>query len=130
MFSSSARGQTEPLAALAAVFVVAIGLSVYAGVLDEALPDSPDRDLAEPTLDRVERSIAPAGVVQPTRLDGVTDVGPDGHSLNVTVTAADRRWTVGPTPPNETVDTASTRVAVETSKTRVEPGTLEVVTWR
>lgn len=130
MSCSSARGQTEPLAALAAVFVVAIGLSVYAGVIDDALTGSPDRDLAEPTLDRIERSIAPAGVVQPSRLDGASEHGPDGHRMHVTVAAGNRRWTAGPTPPNATADRAETRIAVEIAKTRVEPGTLRVVTWR
>lgn len=130
MSSSSARGQTEPLAALAAVFAVAIGLSLYAGVVDDALADPPDRDVAEPTLDRIERAIAPAGVAKPDRLDDAVADGPDGYRLNASIVADGRRWSVGPAPPAANVDSADTRLAVEVSAVDVEPGELRVVTWR
>lgn len=130
MSSSSARGQTEPLAALAAVFAVAIGLSLYAGVVNDVLPETPDRALAEPTLDRVERVVAPAGVAIPDRLPAAVRRGPDGRHLNVSLATGDRRWTAGPPAPAKNVDRASTQIAVEASPTTVEPGELGVVTWR
>lgn len=130
MSSSSGRGQTEPLAALAAVFAVAIGLTLYAGVLDDALEATPDREVAEPTLDRVERTVAPDGVVRPGRLEDAAEHAPDGYRLNVSVHADDRTWSVGPAPPNATVDRSGTRIAVEVTPTAVEPGELRVVTWR
>lgn len=129
MSSSSGRAQTEPLAALAAVFAVAIGISLYAGVLDHALEGSPDRDIAEPTLDRVERTVAPDGVVTPGRLSEVTEHAPADYRMNASVHADGRTWSVGPAPPNATVDRASTRVAVEVTPTAVESGELRVVTW-
>lgn len=130
MSSSSGRGQTEPLAALAAVFVVAIGMSLYAGVLDHALDGSPDRDVAEPTLDRLERTVAPDGVVTPARLDDAIEQAPADYRMNASVHADSRTWSVGPAPPNATVDRESTRLAVEITPTAVEPGELRVVVWR
>lgn len=130
MSCSSVRGQTEPLAALAAVFAVTIGLSLYAGVLDDALTGPPDRNIADSTLDRIERTVAPTGVAVPTRLDDAMEQAPDGHRLNVTLAADGHVWSAGPVPPNATVDRASARLAVEVTPTVVPPGELRVVTWR
>lgn len=130
MSCSSGRAQTEPLAALIAVAAVAIGLSLYAGVLEDVLDDPPQRDHAEPALDRVERTVAPAGVVRPNRLDDALASGPDGYRLNVTVTADGRRWSKGPDPPSATVDRAVRRVSVAVEPSEVEPGELRVVVWR
>jgi hypothetical protein len=117
MSSSSGRAQTEPLAALAAVFVVAIGMSLYAGVLDDALDGTPERDVAEPTLDRVERTVAPDGVVTPGRLSEAIEHAPAGYKMNASVLADGRTWSVGPVPPNATVDRANTRLAVAVTPT-------------
>lgn len=130
MWYSSDRGQTEPLAALLAVAFVGIGLSLYAGVLEDALGEPPERDHAEPTLDRVERTVAPAGVARPKRLGDALANGPDGYRLNVTLTTADRRWPTGPAPPNATVDRATRQVSVAVGPGDVAPGELAVVVWR
>lgn len=129
MSSSSGRGQTEPLAALAAVFAVAIGLSLYAGILDDALAGTPDRDVAGPTLDRVERTVAPDGVVKPNRLGDAMEHAPGGYRMNASVHTDGQTWTVGPAPPNASVDRARSQIAVEVTHATVEPGELRVVVW-
>jgi hypothetical protein len=50
---SASEGQTEPLAALVAVVVVALALSLYAGAFETALPGSADRK-SGPVADGVE----------------------------------------------------------------------------
>lgn len=130
MFSSSARGQTEPLAALVAVAAVGVGLSLYAGGLDDALAETPDREIAEPTLDRIEVTIAPDGVVRPTLLEDGQEQGPAGHRLNLTLSTADHRWTAGPVPDNDSRDVAQRPVSVRVGPTDVRPGTLEAVVLR
>jgi hypothetical protein len=122
------RAQVEPLAALAAVFAVCVGLALYAGVLSSVTPET-SRDLAEPTLDRVHDHVSTGGVTVPGRLDAATAVGPEGYDLNLSVTADDRRWSVGPTPPASAADTASRSAGVRTTPGRVEPGRLRVVVW-
>jgi hypothetical protein len=125
---ATSRAQVEPLAALAAVFAVCVGLVLYAGVLSSATLET-GRDLAEPTLDRVSDRISTGGVAVPDRLDAATAVGPAGYELNLSVTAADRRWSVGPAPPQSATDTASRSTGVHVLPGRVEPGRLRVVVW-
>jgi len=128
MSSSSARGQTEPLAALLAVLVVASGLALYAGVIDEAVHVDPDRSVAPPTLETVEGHLTPAGVVEPSRLETVEEVLPDGYATNVTITTSGSRWQMGPSPA-PTASSATRSVSVRTAPATVERGTLRVVTW-
>jgi hypothetical protein len=89
------RAQAEPTVALAAVFAVAVGVSLYAGVLVDAVPET-DREVAEPTLDRVHERLTAGGVAAPDRLATAAAAGPSGYELGVTVEAAGRRWHVGP----------------------------------
>ena len=129
MSSSSARGQTEPIAALLAVVIVAAGLALYAGVLDDALERQPNRDVAAATLERVDAHLTPDGVVEPSRLRSVQAVTPNGYETNVTLTVDGRRVSAGPSPgPN--ADRAVQAVSVRTAPATVEKGTLTVVTWR
>ncbi|WP_101296258.1 DUF7285 family protein [Halegenticoccus soli] len=133
---SARRGQAEPTVALAALFAVCLGLGLYAGVLDEALPGT-DRDLAEPTLGRVHDALATGGVVAPESVSEGPAAGPDGYRLNVTVRADGREWTAGPTPPvkaatgaaTATVDSASRPVSVRLGPGVIAPGKLRVVVW-
>jgi hypothetical protein len=122
------RAQVEPLAALAAVFAVCVGLTLYAGVLSSVTPGT-SRDLAEPTLDRVHDRLSTGGVGVPARLDTAAHAGPDGYDLNVSLTADDRRWTLGPSPPPGVADTASRSTGVRVAAGRVRPGRLRVVVW-
>lgn len=125
---SARKGQTEPFAALAAVAVVALALAVYAGAFEAALPGPVDRNVAQPAADDVERNLTVGGVVRPTRLDGVTAVGPDGYETNVTLASDGERWTDGPRAP-ETADTAVRRVSVFRGEGSAVPGRLEVTVW-
>lgn len=122
------RGQTSPTTALVAVVMVCLGVSLYATVLS-GVSAVPDRNLATPTLERAHDALAPAGVVDPEHLRSVTDAGPNGHRLNVSVVAAGSQWHVGPVAP-ATADRANRRVAVRTPDDGVRPGVLYVRVWR
>lgn len=136
-FHSRSHAQTEPYAALAALVVVALALSVWAGAFESALPKPVDRDVAEPTADRVERALTEAGVVRPDRLtsDGsaggasraVTRSAPDGYRLNVSLVRDGNRRSVGPAAPS-TADVATRRVSVGRPGS-VSPARLEVRVW-
>lgn len=128
--SSGRRGQVEPTVALAAVFGVVVGVGLYAGVLADATPGDRARNLADPAAERIHDEVAPsAEIVVPARLDRAGAAAPDGHRVNVTVTVASRRWTVGPAAP-PTADTATRRTSVRVGPGRVRPGTLRVEVWR
>lgn len=122
------RAQVEPVAALVAVFAVCVGLALYAGVLSSVVPAT-DRDLAAPTLDRVHDRLSTGGVAVPGRLDLASAAGPAGYELNVSLTADDEDWSVGPTPPVGAADTASRTTGVRVAPGRVAPGRLRVVIW-
>ena len=122
------RAQTEPFAALAAVAVVALALALWAGAFESALPEPGDRNIAEPTADRVERSLTDAGVVRPGRMGGLNGTAPEGYRLNVTLTGGDDRWSFGPPAPS-TADTATRRVGVYRGAGSVSPGRVEVRVW-
>lgn len=127
----SRRAQVEPLAALVAVFAVGVALSAYAGVLDAAVP-TPDRNLAEPTIERAERAVAETGVLAPENLPAGLRAGPDGYRLNLTLAAAGQSWHAGPTPPPraDTADhTAELAVSVRIGPGKIRPGTLRAEVW-
>lgn len=129
MSRSSARGAIEPTAALVAVTAVALGLSVYAGVLDGAMADATGtRNRAAATADGVERHITTAGVVSPDRFASVREAIPPGYGGNVTVVSA-QRWAVGPTPP-PSADAATRLVSVRVGPGTVRRGRLTVWVWR
>lgn len=121
------RGQVEPVVALPALAVLCIGLSLYAVVLHGASVPT-DRDVAGPTLERVEDRLTAAGVGEPSRLPRVTGSGPDGLDLNVTLDAAGQRWAVGPAPP-PTAGTARRSLGVRIAPGEVRAGTLRVAVW-
>lgn len=129
MRRSSDRGQVEPLAALAAVLAVSAGLVVYAGVLDEAIPEQPESETPTTILDSVHRSLQTAGVASPDRLATAAATVPDGWQANVTLSAGGQRWHRGPEPPDG-ADRATRRVSVRVAPKQIEPGQLRVVVWR
>lgn len=47
------RGQTEPLAALLAVAILAVALSMYGGTVVDVVSSSSDREVGDQTLERV-----------------------------------------------------------------------------
>ncbi|WP_435345402.1 DUF7285 family protein [Haloarchaeobius sp. HRN-SO-5] len=126
---STRRGQTEPTAALVSVFAVCVGLALYAGALEGTLAgDDRSRAVAEPTLERVHETLAPAGVADPDALSDTLDAGPDGYHLAVSVAADGERWRAGPAAP-ETAATAARPVSVSVAPGVVVAGTLRVEVW-
>lgn len=125
---SERRGQVEPLAALAALFAVGIGLSTYALVVSDAAPPT-DRDAAGPALAAAHDAVTVRGIVRPARLDRALDAQPFGSRLNVSLTTGERRWAVGPTAAAHG-DRASRPVSVRLGPGRTRHGRLGVVVWR
>lgn len=121
------RGQVEPVVALPALAVLCIGLSLYAVVLQGASVPT-DRDVARPTLERVEDRLTAAGVAEPARLSRAARSGSDDFELNVTLDAAGQRWSAGPAPP-PTAATARRSLGVRTAPGKVSAGTLRVAVW-
>ncbi|WP_123539072.1 DUF7285 family protein [Halosimplex salinum] len=126
--SSAREAQTEPLAALVAVVVVATALALYAGAFESNLPGAVERDHAEAAVDRVERAVTVGGVARPDRLGETLDRGPAGYQLNATLAVGNDTERAGPQAP-ETADTATRRVSVRVDAARVAPGRLEVRIW-
>jgi hypothetical protein len=127
---AGSRAQVEPLAALAAVFAVIVGLGVYAGALDAVVPAPGREEIAPTALDAtVAATSDPTGAVAPGRLANASDATPEGRQLNATLRTNGRRWTVGPPIPAGGGDRASRRVAVRWSSDRTALGRLRVVVW-
>ncbi|MCO8246090.1 MULTISPECIES: hypothetical protein [unclassified Haladaptatus] len=127
---SRARAQTEPIAALVAVFAVCLGLLTYTGVLGSAMPRS-ERTLAPTTLSAAQDRITSNEIVHPDRLEGVSTANPDGYHLNVTLSAGSHEWHEGPIPPknSDATDAATATVSVHVGPGDIYPGTLRVVVW-
>lgn len=126
----SSRAQVEPLAALVAVFAVGVALTTYAGLVDATIP-TPDRNLAGPTVERVERAVADHGIVAPASLHDGLRAGPEGYRVNLTLTADGRAWHAGPTPPDSNaVDQSKIRVSVRVAPGRIRHGRLRAAVWR
>ena len=130
MSSWSGRAQVEPLAALAAVFALGVGLALYAGVLEPTLPRlTPGREMAPTATDRFTSTASTFGAIAPPLADPVASATPTGHELNATVRTANETWTAGPS----TVDSGACdrrRVSIRVAPGRVRPGRLEVCVWR
>ena len=125
--SQTRRAQTEPFAALVALFAVCAGVSLYATALGGAIPAA-DRDVSGPSLERVRDAASDDGAVRPDALSAAVDAGPDRRCVNATLSARDRRWSVGPATPAR-ADRASRTVSVRLAPGRITPGRLTVVVW-
>jgi len=86
----SIRGQTEPLAALVAVAVVCVAISIYAGFLSGLVPQlGEERSVAEGTSERVWHAISEDGLYNesaPLVDEIAVETLPQGHSVAITVT--------------------------------------------
>lgn len=129
MQRSSGRAQVEPLAALAAVLAVTAGLTLYAGTLDDAVPPERERNVADPTLQRVLDTIEAAGAVDPAQLDIARARVPDGWRANLTLRADGNQWTSGPPSPAR-ADSVTARVSVSIAPMQIRPGQLRVAVWQ
>lgn len=133
MSRSSGRGQIEPTAALVVLLAVCTAVSTYAAALGGAGYQS-DREVAEPTLDRVVDRLAAGGIADPSRRHRARRAGPAGYRLNVTVAAAGERWHAGAKPPTgadgrRDVDSAARSLGVRLAPGRVRPGRVRVEVW-
>ncbi len=127
--SSPDKGQTEPLAALVAVFALGVGLSLYVGVLDSTLPSlTVESEMAPIAADRFVEEASALGVVRPPIGDAVDAASPNGYATNATLRSDPGVWTGGPTR-EPSADCVRRRVSVRTAPGRVRPGTLEVCVW-
>lgn len=130
MSSSSGRGQVEPLAALAAVFAVGVGLALYAGALDSTLATlGTDRTVAPAATDRFVAAASTFGVVDPPLEDALAASRPTGHRLNATLRTANETWAAGPRTPGRAA-CERRRVGARVAPGRVRPARLEVCAWR
>lgn len=129
MPSWSRRGQVEPLAALAAVFAVGVGVSLYVGALEATIPDlTTDHRVAAVALDRFLAESSSFGSVRPPVEDAASSARPTGRRLNATLRADGTEWTGGPARPTS-ADCVARRVSVAVEPGRIRPGRLEVCTW-
>lgn len=129
MSFSSDKGQTEPLAALIAVFALGVGLSLYVGVLDATLPSlTNDREIAPTAADKFLAEAQSFGSVEPPIADATADASPNGYRLNATIRAAGETWTEGP-PRRERGSCVDRSISVRTAPGQIRPGRLEVCVW-
>lgn len=127
---SSVRGQTEPLAALVAVFALGVGLSLYVGVLDSTFQTlAADSEITPIAADKLVSETSSFGTLQPPIDEGVRASRPSGYRMNATVHAAGSDWAGGP-PRANGADCVDRQVSVRTSPGNVRPGQLEVCVWR
>jgi hypothetical protein len=141
---AASRGQAEPLAALIAVTLVCVVLSLYVGTLSTVVGQSEsDRRVAESTLEGVWRDASEDGVYE-RGTDLATAVSPssipDGYAVSVeiaVVSADGTERTAGrarlggddadAAPAN--AQRASRPVSVQRSPGDVRPGRLVVEVW-
>ncbi|MGZ0748022.1 DUF7285 family protein [Haloparvum sp. AD34] len=122
----------EPVAALVALTVVGIALSLYAGALADAAPDR-DRERATLLFEAVHDDVVASGVAYPTRLT-VPEEAPSDADVGVALVTRNRSWTVGTAdatrPFPETADVATSAVSVRVNPGETRAGELRVVVRR
>lgn len=125
----SDKAQVEPLAALAAVLAVCVGLTLYVGAVETALLSvSPDREVAPTAADHLVASASSFGVVELPLDDAVTETSPAGYELNATLTANETSWMAGPNRSTSS-ECVTRRVSVRLTPATVRPGRMEVCVW-
>jgi hypothetical protein len=120
------RGYVEPLAALAAVFAVVVGLTLYVGALDEAV-ERDDRPVADAITAEIIADAGTMGILEHASVRSAAP--PAGWNANVTLSTRAGRLQRGPSPP-EDADVATRQVSVRLGPGTVRPGRLTVEAWR
>lgn len=156
--STRDRGQTEPIAALVGVSVLALALSLYGVVVLDVLNQDSDRELAGPTVDGTWMELRDDGVYDDTSDEdlseklvvGVNDEDsrafPSGHNIHIevvyldddgemtTVDEATFVWQGDAGAPWETVDDATPSPEADTAARPVpielKPGEVQAGTLR
>lgn len=124
---SGCRAAVEPLAALAAVFAVAMGLFLYAGVYADQPIDTPEPATASTEWTRVHAGLRVGGLLRPTELRRLPQP-PAGWHRRVTIRVGTRTWQRGPVPPSSAL-VHSRPVPVRIDPSTVRSGRLRVVLW-
>lgn len=142
-----ARGQTEPLAALFAVSLVAVALSLYGGAVTDVVASSSDREVGGQTLELVWEDMETNGAYdtssQPLNGTIENESIPEGFNVVIQVAtvssngpdtvirearyASDRSSTVE-TPP-ESASTTERPISIRNSPGNVTTGRLRVIVW-
>jgi len=143
--TTSSRGQSEPLAALIAVAVVCVVISLYVGTLSDVVGRSgSNRSVAASTMDGIWRDVSDEGVYESgTNIESAVSPSaiPDGYAVvvEVRVVAADGRERVAgrarlgggeATTPPAGAERASRPVAVQRRPGDVRPGRISVEVWQ
>lgn len=123
----SRRGQVEPIAAIAAVFAIAVGFALYAGVASEVAPEREGTD-AEATMHRLEARALSDGILSAPPAINASALSRPGEAVNVTVETEAGSWAAGPEPPGET-EVARRPVTVRVDAGRQVPGWLRLEVW-
>jgi hypothetical protein len=128
--SSGRRGQTEPLAALVAVFVLGTALAGYAVVANSVRPtaEDRDRDVAITVANDVEDGVRAGSLVDPAGLTEDVTATRSGYEVRVTLRTERRSWQAGPRAPEDAA-AVSRQVSVRRWPGEVVPGTLRVEVW-
>lgn len=141
----NSRGQSEPLAALVAVAVVCVVVSLYVGTLADVVGQTgSDRSVAAATMDGVWRDVSDEGVYESgTDIERAVSPSsiPDGYAVavEVTVVAADGTERIAgrarlgggeaTTPPAD-AERTSRPVSVRRRPGDVRPGRITVEVWQ
>jgi len=127
MSRSSARGQVEPFAALAAVLALTAAFGVYAVAYAHVPLGGDARRPARTALTRVATALGPLPADPAVLATATRGVDPE-RSVNVTLRTARARWALGPRRP-PTAAVASRSVPVRVGNRTVRPGRLTVAVW-
>lgn len=121
MSSSARRAQVQPLPALIALAVFAIGLSLY-GVTLDGLPLGSEPEVSDATMTATVNALSEGPVVVPSRVDSPRHSVP--REVAVTLRADGQKWVRG-SPPADPARTRMRHVLVRTPAGEV-PGVLRV----
>jgi len=144
----SARGQTEPLAALVSIAAICVAISVYTGfatallagfeseraadraTLDSVWADLNQNGLVEGNGTAIERRVGPKTLPRGHRVElGVTIVGDDGRRETVDGATFDTDGRRRVLEPPDSAPTSTRPVPVRVAPGDVRPGRLTVVVW-
>ena len=91
MFSSARRAQVEPLPALLALAVFAVGLSLYGGTIADVTPGSGPAD-SDATTHRVLSHLTAGPVVVPDRVEDLDAAVADRYAVRLRAAGRTWRW--------------------------------------
>lgn len=121
------RAQTEPVAALAALFAVGVGLTLYVGAAVVEQP-APEGSSAEPVLEELSSTAVTDGVVAPDDVPSPSSLARGGERVRITLAFDGEERTYGPPAPPD-ADRAERPVSVAVRPGERRPGRLVVEVW-